>query len=76
MKYKVRGYVVGPSVGVLMITVLSARRRSDLVIYALLECQEGVWVGGEKKIIKKKVSIDRDKINRYLLRVSVGVSCL
>ena len=76
MKYKVRGYVVGPSVGVLMITVLSARRRSDLVIYALLEGQEGVWVGGEKKITKKKVSVDTEKSNRYLLRVSVGVSCL
>ena len=76
MRYEVRGHVVRLGDRGLISAVLSARRPSDLVIYALLEGQEGVWVGGGKKITKQKVSIDRDKINRYLLRVSVWVSCL
>ena len=71
-----RGHVVRLGDCGLMSPVHFARRPSDLVIYALLEGQEGVWVGGGKKITKQKVSMDSDKSNRYLLRVSVGVSCL
>ena len=76
MRYEVRGHVVRLGDRGLISAVLSARQPSDLVIYALLEGQEGVWVGGEKKITKKKVSVDTEKSNRYLLRVSVGVSFL
>ena len=49
MRYEVRGHVVRLGDRGLISAVLSARRPSDLVIYALLEGQEGVWVGGEKK---------------------------
>ena len=59
----------------LISAVLSARQPSDLVIYALLEGQEGVWVGGGKILTTRRVSVDSDQSKRYLLRVSVGVSC-
>ena len=75
MRYEVRGHVVRLGDCGLMSPVHFARRPSDLVIYALLEGQEGVWVVGGKFLTTRRVSIDSDLSDRYLLRVSVGVSC-
>ena len=75
MIYEVRGHVVRLGDCGLMSPVHFARRPSDLVIYALREGQERVWVAGAKFSTTRRVRADSVLSERYLLRASVGISC-